>query len=372
MKPFGKKEACCGCGACVDVCPKGAIRMARDGEGFDYPVVDRKRCCGCGRCREVCPVRNPAREKSGNLYFGVRAKEPGLRASGSSGGMFSLLAQYVFRRRGVVFGAAYNERMEVLHTQAFDMEGLSRLNRTKYVQSNMEGIYRRIEKYLQEERWVLFCGTPCQAQALLLFLKREYPRLIVADLVCYGVPSPGLWRSFVKDLEGRHGGRMTDFSFRDKRNGDNGHTCSYRIEGVEYVHSLHQDAFCKLYFKNFTLRPSCHSCSFCTVERGSDFTIGDFWGIERVRPDWDDGMGNSLVILHTDRAAQVWEEVKREALWFGCEQQDILQPRLQGPTEAAGGRGVFMMLQRILPFSLLLKLMPGGAGVRAVWRRRRG
>lgn len=368
MKLFSEKKDCCGCGACADVCQAGAIRMVQDKEGFWYPKVNQLKCQKCGRCKQVCPGDNQSETNASNLYLGVQAKPEAVRHSSSSGGIFSLLAQYVFDRQGVVYGAAYNDRMEVVHKEARSVQQLEQLKRTKYVQSNLGGIYRRIEEQLRGGKWVLFCGTPCQAYGLKLFLNKIHEKLILVDLICYGVPSPGIWSSYVKYLENRHGGRMTDFSFRDKRNKDNGHTCSYMIEGKEYAESLHRNLYCKMYFTNYILRPSCHECRFCTVERESDFTIGDFWGIEKVRPEMDDGMGTSVVIAHTDKARRVWDEVKEGADWFECREEEVLQPRLNGPTGVAKKRGEFMRLYRWLPFESFLGRVFDEKGLKEEWR----
>lgn len=353
-----EKGQCCGCGACADVCRVKAIRMVPDGEGFSYPQVDRSVCVDCGQCERVCPVRDGAKrpQESKNQYFGVRARSEELRCASSSGGFFPILAQYVLDRGGVVYGAGYDSDMNVAHREIGAPQDLEQVQRTRYVQSDMTGVYIRIEGRLKEGRWVLYCGTACQAQALRLFLGKDYERLIVADLVCYGVPSPGIWRDYVRFLEKRHGGKMTDFSFRDKRNRDSGHTCSYRIGGEEHAGSLYEDPYCRLYFRNWILRPSCHSCRFCTTERDCDFTMGDFWGIERVRPDMDDGMGTSMVIAHTEKAGKVWEEVKKEVSWFACEREELLQPRLTEPTGEGKGRRIFMSLYRVLPFSFIIRV----------------
>lgn len=359
MELYLKKESCCGCGACADICPVGAVRMASDREGFCYPEIDQEKCVNCGRCGQICPMKKVPEGTGENLYFGVRAKDDAVRHASSSGGMFPVLAEYIFRRGGIVYGAAYDGEMRVLHREAGTKEELEGLKKTKYVQSSLEGIYQRIDRQLKEGRWVLFCGTPCQVRALKLFLNKEYPRLLLAALVCYGVPSPGIWASYVKYLERKHGGKMTDFSFRDKRKRDNGHVCAYTIDGKEYADELGKDPYCQMYFRNYTLRPSCHDCKYCTTERDCDFTMGDFWGIEKVRPEMNDGMGTSLVILHTGKAQEIWEEVKEELSWFACKREDILQPRLTGPTIRAGGRGIYMTLYKLLPFSLFWGLYIG-------------
>ncbi len=367
---YVKKKECCGCGACVDVCRKDAVRMVIDREGFRYPKIDRELCVDCGRCKDVCPVKkmSPIKERS-RQYFAVQAKDENVRYASSSGGMFPILAEYVFRQQGVVFGAAYDKNMRVVHREIRSREELDSVKRTKYVQSSMKGIYRKIETRLKEEQWVLFCGTPCQTEGLRLYLKQPYPRLILADLVCYGVPSPGIWGDYVKHLEEKHGGKMTDFSFRDKRMRDSGHTCAYVIDGQEYSGSLYADEYCGMYFTNHILRPSCHDCKFCTVERNSDITIGDFWGIEKVKPEIDDGMGTSLVILHTEKARDIWEAVRDEVSWFACEERDVLQPRLTEPTEAAKSRGLFMALHRMLSFTQLLRLYKALASGRALLKK---
>lgn len=372
MELYTRKEECCGCGACGAACPSDAIHMAWDREGFLYPRIDDEKCIGCKRCEQVCPVKQGGRKDQDRLYLGVQAKDDALRYASSSGGMFPVLASYVFERRGVVYGAAYTKDMRVAHREARNMEELEKIKKTKYVQSNLRGVYRRIESHLKKDRWVLFCGTPCQAQALRLYLGRSYDRLLTADLVCYGVPSPGIWKSYVRYLERKKKGKMTDFSFRDKRGHDNGHVCSYVIGGTEYADKLNSNLYCRMYFANDTVRPSCYSCKYCTPDRNSDFTIGDFWGIENVKPEMDDGMGTSMVIVHTEKGREVWDAVKEKVSWFVCEREDVLQPRLLGPTAAAKNRGYFMKCYRMLPFSLFAALFLMISFIKDVQRRIRG
>ena len=307
----------------------------------------------------MCPARDRERKECNNLYYGAQAKEDKVRYSSSSGGVFSILAQYIISQQGVVYGAGYDENMNVLHQEVETNECLDMIKRSKYVQSDTSRIYSSIEDHLKENRWVLFCGTPCQTQALRLYLNRNYVRLIVVDLVCYGVPSPGIWKAYVQYIEKKHNGKMTDFLFRDKRNSDNGHMRSYKIDGREYVDSIYEDVYCNMYFRNYSLRPSCYKCKFCTVNRESDFTIGDFWGIEKVKPEVDDGMGTSLVIAHSEQARIIWEEVKNELRWFECEERDVIQPRLVSTVDVVAGwrRVIFMLSLKILPFSMAARLI---------------
>lgn len=349
-----KKRMCCGCQACQDICPKQAIHMDMDSEGFWYPVKEEKKCVGCGACERVCPIRSRDKGKKHRSYIGVQAKNDEVRFSSSSGGIFFLLADYVLNLHGVVFGAGFDEKMVLIHRSVWDADGLRSIQKTKYIQSDMEGIYREVTEYLRQGKWVLFCGTPCQAEAMRLFIQGNSSRLILVDLICYGVASPNFWKDYVNYLEHRNRGRLVSFSFRDKRNRDSGRCRSYVIGGKETAEALEEDPYCRLYFRNYLIRPSCYVCRFCTVERNSDFTIGDFWGIERVRQEWDDGMGTSLVMIHTRKAEEVWSAVRGYARWFSCEEKDILQPRLFEPTRPAKYRGLFMRAYRLLPFWLLM------------------
>lgn len=367
MKLYTEKASCCGCGACADACPARAIRMTADREGFRYPEINPSSCVRCGRCAAVCPLKAEKAAPGESLFFGARSEA--LRPGSSSGGVFTALAEDVLEQGGTVFGAAFNGAMEVVHREARNREELQGLRQTKYVQSRLDGVYLRIQALLKEGRRVLFCGTPCQVHGLQLFLGRPCPTLLLADLVCYGAPSPGLWQDYAALLERRHGGRLTAFSFRDKRARDNGHTRSYTAGGSEYAASLNSDIFCRLFFANCSIRPACHACRYCTPDRGGDFTLGDFWGIEKIRPDWDDGLGASLVILHTEKARQVWERIRDTLDWFPCERGDALQPRLVEPTPASRFRGAFMAGFRLLPAPAFFALSEMALSAAGLWGR---
>ena len=378
---FKYKEACCGCNACAEICPTGAIAMKEDGEGFLYPKINKKKCIDCGLCAEVCPIKKEGaaisdcsakpgeKEKAGTerVYIGAQAKEDSIRYGSSSGGVFPVLARYVLERKGVVFGAVMEADGMVRHKMACMIEEFAPMRKTKYVQSSLEGCFERIRKCLEEGRFVLFAGTPCQCRAMKLYLEKkscksgrgvaDCQNILITDLVCYGVPSPGIWRKYLKEMERKYGGRLSGFSFRDKRKRDNGHTVSFCAGKKEYAHPMREDSFCRVYFRDYTIRPACYSCRFCTTERESDITLGDFWGIEKVKPEMEDGMGTSLVILHSDKAKRIWEEVKGDFRYFRCEREDVLQPRLQKPASWPGRRWRFMLLNKFLTVGMSEKLL---------------
>lgn len=378
---FKDKKECCGCGACMEICPVQAITMREDREGFLYPKINKNKCIDCGQCSLVCPMKRgnlgPGTKEQGKnagkwIYIGAQAAEEALRYKSSSGGVFPVLARNVLKKGGAVFGSVMCEDGVVRHKMAQREEELAPMQKTKYVQSSLEGGFENVEDCLRKGRPVLFTGTPCQCRAMRLYLgrkkekagrggeSRERPlseNLLLVDLVCYGVPSPGIWRKYLKELEKKYGGKLSDFCFRDKREQDNGHTVSFSVGSKEYAHPMGEDSFCRVYFRNYTLRPACYFCKFCTTERESDITMGDFWGIEKVRPEMNDGMGTSLVILRSEKAKKIWEEVKENFRYFQCGREEILQPRLQEPVLWPGRRWRFMLLKQFLSVSLAERLL---------------
>lgn len=356
MSRLTERSRCTGCGVCGAVCGSGAIRMRPDREGFLYPEIDSALCIGCGKCTEVCPVLQGGAQTAAPVCYGVQAGE-GTRAMGSSGGMFPLLASHILDQGGAVFGAALLEGGVVRHICVRGREALPQITRTKYVQSDLSQVWEELRLRLREGP-VLFCGTPCQTDAVRAYLGEDRSGAILVDLICYGVPSPGVWGRYVKYLEKTWGGPLQEFTFRDKR-AAHGRACSFRIGKKERVRPLGQDPFCRTYFKNVNIRPACFQCRYATVERSSDLTLGDFWGIDGVRPGFDDGAGCSVVLCHTPAGARLWDRVKGEARWFQCRPEDAAneaQPRLNRPVQPSPRRSLLMQLYGRIPFRIWLRL----------------
>lgn len=353
-----ERTRCTGCGLCAAVCGKKAIAMRRDREGFLYPEINPALCTKCGLCGRACADRQTD-TPSGGTCWGARAEEEAVRELGSSGGIFPLMAQQVIREGGAVFGASLREDGTVRHIGVSRLEDIVQISRTKYVQSELSQVWEDLPPLLRQGRQVLFCGTPCQAAAVGTWLGAERRRVILADLVCYGVPSPGIWEDYVRWLERRWGGPFQSFSFRDKRAADNGHTAAVRTGGQEYAYPLYQDRFCRSYFKNVNIRPACFHCAYCTPRRSSDVTLGDFWGVEDIRPGFSDGRGVSAVICHTPAGEALWEKVRDRTRHFSCREEDVAndkQPRLREPTQPSPRRERYMGLYGKIPFSLWLYL----------------
>lgn len=214
-----------GCGACVSICPKQAITMRADGEGFLYPVVDGTKCVACDACEKRCPAGKPAQEKHAKL-FGAQAKDEQLRKASSSGGIFTLLARNAIAKGGVVFGAVFDENLRVEHIGALDETELAGMRGSKYVQSDATDAIQNAVSLLRRDIPVLFSGAPCQINGLLAALgNQKTDKLLTVDFVCHGVPSPGVFASYIKELEKEHGCRVTGYTFRDKRLGWKNFSC---------------------------------------------------------------------------------------------------------------------------------------------------
>lgn len=311
-----KKEDCCGCSACVHICPKHSISFKEDSEGFLYPHVDLKTCVDCGLCEKVCPVLNQNDERLPLQTFAAKHRDDEVRMKSSSGGVFTLLAEQIIDAGGVVFGARFNDKWEVIHDFTDTKEGLAPFRGSKYVQSNIGESYKQVADFLKEGRKVLFTGTPCQVAGLKKYLRKDYDNLLTVDFICHGVPSPMVWRKYLDEEIFRSAIEnfsklspvLTSVNFRDKSTGWKKYSVAFKFsniaadEGRNTVLSsiFTENTYIKAFLSNLSLRPSCYSCPAKSGKSGSNITIGDFWGLENVIPGLDDDKGTSLICLNND------------------------------------------------------------------------
>ena len=299
MIDIKEKKNCTGCHACWSVCPRKCIRMMPDEEGFLYPQVVQEQCIDCGSCENVCPVLHPADTQPPLEVYAARNWDENVRMSSSSGGVFTLLAKEIIRRGGVVFGASFTKDWQVVHSWTEQLEGLAAFQGAKYVQSLMGDTYLQVCRFLKQGRWVLFSGTPCQVAGLKHFLRTHYERLLTVDVVCHGVPSPLVWRTYLDSINPWKV-PITALSMRDKTRGWKQYGMEIRTEDtVLYTGKAASNLYSQGYLDNLYLRPSCYACLAKKGRSHSDLTLGDFWGIERVYPSMDDNRGTGLVLVNT-------------------------------------------------------------------------
>lgn len=305
---------CTGCAACENICPTGAIDMAENAEGFLYPQIDVKRCVGCGQCENVCQIfhrDNLADRKA--LMFAAVNKDDDILGQSSSGGVFAALADIIAQRDGIIVGCQFDESMTAVHKAVEARKGYSQFHGSKYVQSNIGWTYREVERYLQEGRCVLFTGTPCQVRGLQLFLGKDYDNLLTADLICHGVPSPKLWHEHLSYLEKQNGKEIVSYRFRGKyRVGWSLYYYYYYYKGEKKPKHGYAmlDPFYTAFLKGENYRECCYRCNFATLPRVGDFTIGDYWGVEKHHHNLQANRGVSLLLLNTAKAKDLLSDIE--------------------------------------------------------------
>lgn len=297
-----RKEDCCGCSACAQICPRSCISMIPDNEGFLYPHVDSSICVNCGLCEKVCNIQHPRDERKPLNVLAAINNDEDVRMKSSSGGIFHLLAESVIRKGGVVFGARFDKNWHVVFDYAETLAEVEPFMGSKYVQAQIGSAYKTAKRFLEEGRSVLFSGTPCQIAGLHQYLRKDYPNLLSVDFVCHGVPSPKVWDKYLNGIhhelqniggiEFRNKGRgWTNFSFKVSTEPN---TCSLFIP-------FNKSHYMKAFLSDIILRPSCYECRSKVGRSGSDITLADFWGISSIFPEMNDDKGTSMVFINTEK-----------------------------------------------------------------------
>ena len=325
------KQDCVGCNACTQICPKKCISMSEDHEGFIYPKIDLAQCIDCGRCNSVCPVINQNEARLPSAVYAVKNIDESIRKESSSGGVFTLLAEQVILKGGVVFGVRFDAHWEVVHSYCETIEELKKFRGSKYVQSVVGDSFRHVSQFLKSGRQVLFTGTPCQVAGLNKYLNKSYPNLLTVDFVCHGVPSPKVFNLYLNEIVNKRSTaikqmhlsshvnnlKINDIQFRSKELGWKKFSFNLSLtynEGIEsksdsFSQHLKKNIFMKGFLSDLYLRPSCSACPSKSFKSGSDITIGDFWGIENFYPDFDDDRGCSLVLINSDLGLKYYTAV---------------------------------------------------------------
>lgn len=346
-------EHCTGCTACANTCPKRAITMERDEEGFLFPEVHPAQCVRCGRCTAVCPILHPPEARPAPAVFAAWNPDPVIRRDSSSGGVFSALAEYVLENGGVVFGAAMDGRQRVRHTMCLKKEELWRLRGSKYVQSDLGKTFRLVREALKS-RLVLFSGTPCQVDGLYRFLGQRPENLITCDIVCHGVPSPGVWEDMVASLRREQGLELRAVRFRNKVAGWKlPHFTAVYENGLVDSRPFYETEYGRAFGRALFLRRSCYHCPYASLNRPGDFTLGDFWGLDDY-PE-EETLGISLLMVNTLRGAYVFDHLPLVRKPATLEQALKGNPRLSSPTPPQSQRSAFFTAYALEPFEKVRK-----------------
>ena len=324
-----KKSECCGCFGCLNSCPKNCIQMKDDNEGFWYPEVDYYRCIKCNLCIKNCPALNIHNKNEDVLkeaeVIAAYSKDEVLRLDSTSGGIFSEIAKYFIKEKGIVYGAIYNQEHLVEHYRGTTVEDIDKLRQSKYLQSNIGDIYRKVKEDLINKKKVLFVGTPCHIAALNNYLSKNYDNLTTIDFLCRGINSPEAYKQYLKNLEKKYFSKIKRVIFKNKTYG--WHRFSTKIifeNGQEYIQDRYTDSYMRGYLEgNLFMRPSCHECRYKSLPRYADITLGDFWGIEKVRPDLDQDKGTSIFMLNTEKGKKVFESIEERIVFEKMKINDI-------------------------------------------------
>lgn len=347
MISITQKQDCCGCNACAQICPKQCITMQEDNEGFLYPRVDTENCIDCHLCEKTCPVSNHGMERKPLKVYAAINKDEEVRKQSSSGGIFTALAEQVIKQGGVVFGARFDERWQVKHDYTETMEGLAAFRGSKYVQSRIGNTYQEAEQFLKVGRKVLFSGTPCQIAGLRNYLRKEYDNLLAIDFICHGVPSPMVWRRYLKEEVARQCDRKNSvlshpiheedvlvegISFRDKTMGWKKFSFALTLsttngsgDKIQFCSCspMTKNEYLRGFMSNVYLRPSCYSCAFKCLKSKSDITLGDFWNIRLYNKHLDDNQGLSLMLLNNSRGLCLANAIRSEVAFYSIPNYDI-------------------------------------------------
>lgn len=302
------EEDCCSCSACANRCPVNAITMQENKEGFLHPVINEDACVDCGQCLKVCPSLNEKKENFLDPKCYAVAAQDEIRANSSSGGLFTILAEYIIKQGGIVCGAAFDEKWNVHHILVDKLEDLNKLKGSKYVQSAIENTYSEIQRLLNNGKKVLFSGTPCQVAGLYTFLGKDYSNLLTMDILCHGAPSRSVWQKYLH--EAFDFTKIKNVNFRDKS--QIGWSCSHSTITLDNNQKVVSDEYTKLFHQSMILNKACQNCKYSKLPRPADITGGDWWGISKYKEGLNDGKGLSFVLVNTSKGEDIFKTIQKD------------------------------------------------------------
>ena len=341
------KADCCGCGACSHVCPQKAITMTDDGQGFCYPVINRELCVHCGLCEKTCIFGEKIADTGADTkFYAVRSKDEAVVCRSSSGGMFTLMAEEIFSRGGVVYGVAYDENFRVEHAKAENMEQAAAFRGSKYVQSDNSSLYPSVKQDLEDGKTVLVTGTPCQIAGLKAFLERsptDTEKLYTCDNICHGVSSPMVFADYMQSLKKYvpEGDRIRYVNMRHKPGTDGKTAFAVHTNGGKPLPQAEDYSFYRLYQTRTVTRPSCFACRFTSYSRVGDLSFGDFWNAKDGDIAFEAKTGLNEVLVNTPKGAELFAAVSERACFQEVSRELAWQPHLEYASPQPKNYGAF-------------------------------
>ena len=311
------KHKCSGCFACYNVCPKKAISMCEDKYGCIYPSIDSDKCINCNLCKKVCPSLNSVQLKTPIATYAMIAKNEGIRSQSSSGGAATIFAEKIIENSGIVYGCAYFKGCNIRHVRIDNFDDLKIIKGSKYVHSYVLDTFKSVKKDLNNNKKVLFIGTPCQIAGLKNYIGIDNDNLILIDLICHGVPPQKYLRENISDLE------SDNILFRTEK--------GYVLKEVKNNNTINEtnsrdSLYYRAFFEALIFREHCYTCEFARIERCSDITLGDFWGLEKDSKFYDNkNKGVSLILVNTEKGKQLFEDSKTKMVLEERELQEAVK-----------------------------------------------
>ena len=348
LTPAQQKQDCCGCMACSFACPRSAITMIADECDFLYPEINQELCVHCGLCTSVCPLQeNYTGCDAVPDIYALQNQHKKIVSKSSSGGMFSLLADWVLAQRGVIYGVAFDESFQVRHMRAVSAEDAATFRTSKYVQSDPTQIYHSICEDLKNGLTVLLTGTPCQIAGVTRFLEMKHAdtsRLYTCDNICHGVPSPGVWKDYLEILKNKYmdsDAQITSINMRSKRVSWKKQVMDISVSKGTLLPVLEEFSFNKIFLSLFPVRQSCFHCHFTSYKRPADFTLGDFWNVDSAGIKFDVTGGVNEVLVNTPKGRELFASIRENTLHQPVSKAAGWQPHLEYSTKAPGNQEMF-------------------------------
>lgn len=329
---------CFGCGICVYICPTKAIVLKENEKGYVYPHIDKHKCIECGKCDKFCTKNEKLQKTFPKEMYAIKNKDKDIRFKSTSGGVFYEIAKSVILKKGIVYGCLIDDENKVKHSRAENIDSLNNFMGSKYVQSDLNDIFQMLVKDINEDKIVLFSGTPCQCYAIKRMLENKHcdlGKLILCDFLCHGVPSASFFKNWINFIEKKYKGKVECYKFRDKgklKNPPDPRGIRFNIVKNKKTKDIYNidinDLFFDMFLGNYILRESCYSCNYIGFDRVSDFTLADYWGCENHYASFFDTNGISLLFVNTENGQNIYEMIKHRFDYVNVKANNTLQKPL--------------------------------------------